>query len=227
MPPQKKLKLSEATETYISADKKLSLPNFLKMLGAGGLSVQDSMLIAGKIFKTYNTPAQLAELTSVQLIQLKVDDKEHRRLVLSAVNKAGYIQRPKPLSAEAGSSSDLIKVTSLQKRKRDDDLNEDLPDGPTSEGARYGNMDFEEILDEELLKSKRCVVNRTPVMAAWATVVAERLGFKREEALSIGSVYAGVGAGSKDMPKSGAKRAGKATVGGSAQPYVELMGRRM
>ena len=30
-------------------------------------------------------------------------------------------------------------------------------------------------------------MNRAPVMTAWATVVAERMGFKREEALSIGS----------------------------------------
>lgn len=33
---------------------------------------------------------------------------------------------------------------------------------------------------------KSVVVNRAPVMSAWATVVAERMGFKREEALSIG-----------------------------------------
>lgn len=34
--------------------------------------------------------------------------------------------------------------------------------------------------------TKSAIVNRAPVMTAWAMVVAERLGFKREEALSIG-----------------------------------------
>lgn len=33
---------------------------------------------------------------------------------------------------------------------------------------------------------KSVVVNRAPVMTAWACVVAERLGFQRQEALSIG-----------------------------------------
>lgn len=37
------------------------------------------------------------------------------------------------------------------------------------------------------LASKFVLVNRAPVMMAWATVVAERLHFKRDEALSIGS----------------------------------------
>ncbi len=40
--------------------------------------------------------------------------------------------------------------------------------------------------DCQVLRTKSTVVNRAPVMNAWATVVAERLGFKREEALSIG-----------------------------------------
>ena len=36
------------------------------------------------------------------------------------------------------------------------------------------------------MKVKSGVINRAPVMTAWAMVVAERLGFEREEALSIG-----------------------------------------
>ncbi len=38
----------------------------------------------------------------------------------------------------------------------------------------------------QAIKPKYTVVNRAPVMMAWAFVVAERLGFQREEALSIG-----------------------------------------
>ena len=41
--------------------------------------------------------------------------------------------------------------------------------------------------DMKALASKFVLVNRAPVMMAWATVVAERLHFKRDEALSIGS----------------------------------------
>lgn len=40
----------------------------------------------------------------------------------------------------------------------------------------------------QALEKKAVITNRAPVMTAWAMVVAERLGFMREEALSIGTV---------------------------------------
>lgn len=42
---------------------------------------------------------------------------------------------------------------------------------------------------DEVLKVKSTVVNRAPLMTIWATIVAERLGFEREEALSIGECW--------------------------------------
>lgn len=84
-------------------------------------------------------------------------------------------------------------------------------------------------------------------MTAWATIVAERIGFKREEALSIGtdissealycshlawptaSAYTEMNAISKGVSlgiyKDSAERGMEAVKGGS-QSYVELMGRR-
>jgi hypothetical protein len=40
-------------------------------------------------------------------------------------------------------------------------------------------------------------INRAPVLTLWATVVAERLGFSREEALTLGKAVAGLNAQSK------------------------------
>ncbi len=40
-------------------------------------------------------------------------------------------------------------------------------------------------------------VNRAPVLTLWAAVVAERLGFDREEALTLGKTVAGLNAQSK------------------------------
>jgi hypothetical protein len=40
-------------------------------------------------------------------------------------------------------------------------------------------------------------INRAPVLALWAAVVAERLGFDRDEALSLGRAVAGLNAQSK------------------------------
>jgi hypothetical protein len=41
------------------------------------------------------------------------------------------------------------------------------------------------------------LINRAPVLALWATVVAERLGFSRDEALSIGKAVTGLNAQAK------------------------------
>jgi hypothetical protein len=41
------------------------------------------------------------------------------------------------------------------------------------------------------------LINRAPVLALWATVVAERLGFSRDEALSLGKAVTGQNAQSK------------------------------
>lgn len=131
------------------------------------------------------------------------------------------------------------------------------------EGVALGSLDFDEILDEDALKHKSTVVNRAPVMMAWASVVAERLGFTREEALSIGtfpsfltpsppsvsihplcdplyeptityiaSVYTemnaiskGVSLGIYDKKREASLDIARTT--GGAQPYVDLLGRRV
>jgi hypothetical protein len=39
---------------------------------------------------------------------------------------------------------------------------------------------------------KKIQINRAPVLTPWAVVVAERLGFNHDEALSLGKAVAGV-----------------------------------
>jgi len=43
----------------------------------------------------------------------------------------------------------------------------------------------------------RILINRAPVVTLWATIVAERLGFDKNEALSLGKAVAGLTAQSK------------------------------
>jgi hypothetical protein len=82
----------------------------------------------------------------------------------------------------------------------------------------------------QVLSTRSTVVNRAPLMTLWATLVAERLGFQRDEALSIASVYTEMNALSKGVStgifESGRDRGLEAKKHGS-QPYVDLMGRRM
>ena len=46
-------------------------------------------------------------------------------------------------------------------------------------------------------KARQLSVNRAPVMTLWAAVVAERLGFDRDEALTLGRAVAGLNAYAK------------------------------
>jgi hypothetical protein len=65
------------------------------------------------------------------------------------------------------------------------------------------------------------VINRAPVLTLWAAVVAERLGFDRDEALTLGRAVAGLNAYSKGVklglyeptPKSERDRRKKAREG--------------
>jgi hypothetical protein len=43
------------------------------------------------------------------------------------------------------------------------------------------------------------MVNRTPVLTLWSTVVAEALGFEHDEALTLGRAVAGLNAYSKGV----------------------------
>jgi hypothetical protein len=45
--------------------------------------------------------------------------------------------------------------------------------------------------------SRTIYINRAPVLTLWAAVVAERLGFRRDESLTLGRAVAGLNAYSK------------------------------
>jgi hypothetical protein len=47
------------------------------------------------------------------------------------------------------------------------------------------------------MTGNKVLINRAPVLTLWTAVVAERLGFKPDEALSLGKALAGLNARSK------------------------------
>jgi hypothetical protein len=78
--------------------------------------------------------------------------------------------------------------------------------------------------------STTILINRAPVLTLWATVVAERLGYDRGEALTLGGVVAGLNAHSKgsrlgvfESPAEKAKPARTRT--GRTKILVEVCGR--
>ncbi|KAL0949468.1 hypothetical protein HGRIS_009521 [Hohenbuehelia grisea] len=240
-----------------TAESKISLPKFLKILTDNNVPVKQAMSVAGKIYKDYCTPSKLCDLSDFNLSDAGVEEKDVRKLVILAVRKAGYTPTPKTPRTSTGSTlsnptspsvpgtvsvaysatSSPTMLTSVQilttptkrKRKQAPDKNEFLPDGPLDEVAALGNLDFDEVLDEEVLKTKSTTVNRAPLMTAWAMIVAERMGFQREEALSIASVYTEMNALSKGVSigifQKGKDEGIEAARDGS-QPYVNFIGRR-
>jgi len=76
------------------------------------------------------------------------------------------------------------------------------------------------------------LINRAPVLTPWAAVVAERLGFAHDEALSLGKTLAGLNAQSKgrrlgifkpttkELPKARERERGE-------EFWVELLGRAL
>jgi hypothetical protein len=48
------------------------------------------------------------------------------------------------------------------------------------------------------MASRTVTINRAPVLTLWATVVARRLGFDKDEALSLARAVAGLDAYSRD-----------------------------
>jgi hypothetical protein len=80
-------------------------------------------------------------------------------------------------------------------------------------------------------KKDAVMVNRAPVLTLWAAVVAERLGFESDTALSLGKVLAGLNAQAKGRalgiygpPKArGAKEPGG--VGLGEEFWIEICGR--
>ncbi len=47
------------------------------------------------------------------------------------------------------------------------------------------------------MTNTKILINRAPVLTLWAAIVAERLGFNPDEALSLGKALAGLNAQSK------------------------------
>ncbi|KAJ7179060.1 hypothetical protein C8R46DRAFT_941519 [Mycena filopes] len=222
-------------------ETKIALPKFLQIFTSHDVPMPQAMAVAAKIYKQFNTAHKLSELDELKLIASGIEEEKERKMIMTALRKAGYVGAKTARhsnSSHAGPSSppqmtavEVLTTPTKRKRKRTavTEDNEFLPSPKDISADIARNLEFNEILDEAVLNTKSTVVNRAPLMTAWSTLVAERLGFQREEALSIASVYTELNAVSKGRSmgiyKANTDRGTEAVKGGS-QPYVEFMGRR-
>ncbi|GAA6030061.1 hypothetical protein JCM8097_009236 [Rhodosporidiobolus ruineniae] len=227
MPPKQAQKGSPSRPAKLSTDPTpLPLPALLKLLTTAGprpphLGMSDAMKLASKLIpKGYTSPAKLRTLTATDLARFGVDDDDLRKGFMALLGKSVGGKTVKGAKEEDGT---------FKRRRpgRESDLDKPLPTRAPKETVVDEDYDFEEIEYEEALAAKTVVVNRAPVMTAWATVVAEHLGFRRQEALSIAHVFTDLNASAKGVSLGilGPDVA-KVEVGPS-QPFVELLGRKV
>lgn len=209
--------------------------------------MREAMAVAGKLINARaNTPSALAHISLIMLQDIGIESEEQRkRTVLAFKGKkaAGFI--PSASSAGASGSAGSAPAAGLapdfgayRKRRRDDDEtlsreygNVTAPSDERPGSSRRPKLEiqytFNEILEESLLQGRYAVVNRAPVMTAWATILLERLNFSRTEALSLAHCYVnytstmrGISLGI--IPAAEKERA--VHIVGPNQPHFELMG---
>ncbi|BGP22100.1 hypothetical protein Rt10032_c18g5944 [Rhodotorula toruloides] len=211
----------KSTTTSLRSDPTpLALPALLKLLTTSGpkpphLSMSQAIAAASKLVPGgYTSHAKLRLLNQADLVKLGIVDDEIRKGLMAVIGKSG--------GKGSGDSPEIRK-----KRTRESDLDRPLPTRAPKETVVDEDFDFEEIEAEEALVPKACLVNRAPVMTAWACVVAERLGFRRQEALSIAHVFTDLNATSKGVSLGlMGPEALKVEVGPS-QPFVDILGRKV
>ncbi len=211
--------------------------------------MRDAMAVAGKLINARaNTPSALAHISLIMLQDIGIESEEHRkRTVLAFKGKkaAGFISSA-PSSGASGSAGGLPAVGlapdfgAYRKRRRMADDDETLSReygnviGPPDErpgSSRRPKLEiqytFNEILEESLLQGRYAVVNRAPVMTAWATILLERLNFSRAEALSLAHCYVNYTSTMRGISLGiipAAEKERSVHIVGPNQPHFDLMG---
>ncbi|KAJ9120328.1 hypothetical protein QFC24_005282 [Naganishia onofrii] len=183
------------------SDQKLPLPVWLKTFTDRGVDMRLAMTLAGKLYTTMGSPAQLGKLNGPQLMEVGITDKDQKRAITSAIR--GLKLSVKDESSPSASSSTAAGTTMSKKRKwqqqqQDDLVNPLIPGDPALRKGRkaveydVSDFDFKEIHDIEEIRAQTVVTNRAPCMTAWAYIIAEKMGFDRLEALSLASTFTSV-----------------------------------
>jgi hypothetical protein len=183
----------------------VALPALIKslvnpQLGNDSMTIKEAIPVAGKLARAkLNTPDKLSLLNSILLEEAGVSSEveRHKILIAFGVRKVGSSKeaagKGKPKSALDSLSSKQSTGTKRRRVMDDEALSREYGNisAPKQEPGEGDETDyiFNEVLDEDVIKSRRAVINRAPIMAAWATIVLEKLGFKRREALSLGEIY--------------------------------------
>ncbi|SNX84371.1 uncharacterized protein MEPE_03080 [Melanopsichium pennsylvanicum] len=244
---------SFSSSTSSTLEIAMPLTDLLKTLcSKGGLQMRDAMAVAGKLINARaNTPSALSHISLIMLQDIGIESEEHRKRTVLAFKgkKAAGLIAPCSSSSSSGAGSaggtrevglgpDFGAYGNKRRRIADDDEtlsreygNVTAPPDSRLGGSRRSKIQieytFNEILQESLLLGRYAVVNRAPVMTAWATIVLEKLGFSRPEALSLAHCYVNYTSTMRGISLgiiSKEERHRSVHLVGSNQPHFELMG---
>lgn len=123
---------------------------------------------------------------------------------------------------EAGGLTEAERASQQQRLREDVQLRREWGNAPKEavSDEREDVFDFHAVLDESALRGRHVVVNRAPVMTAWAVVVLQCLGFCVQEALSLAHCYVSTTAEAR-APTPGKSAAAHVT--STNQPHVDFL----
>ncbi|KAJ9112237.1 hypothetical protein QFC22_006321 [Naganishia vaughanmartiniae] len=183
------------TPTKGLSDQKLPLPAWLKTFTDRGVDMRLAMTLAGKLYTTMGSPAQLGKLNGPKLMEVGITDKDQKRAITSAVRGLKLSGKD---DASPSASSSTAAMSKKRKWQQDDLVNPLIPGDPALRKGRkaveydVSDFDFKEVHDIEEIRAQMVVTNRAPCMTAWAYIIAEKMGFDRLEALSLASTFTSV-----------------------------------
>ncbi|PWN33224.1 uncharacterized protein FA14DRAFT_161184 [Meira miltonrushii] len=222
-------------------------------LGSAAFSVKEAIPLAGKLVRAQlNTQERLSHLNGPVLVDAGIKSELDRHKILIAfgvrqlsnsdsvitsatAKEAGKGKRTSDQIASSLSGSSPSKANQASKRRKamDDEAlsreygNVVAPKNEPGEGGDQVDYVFNEVLEEDSLKGRYVYVNRAPIMTVWSTLVLERLGFERREALSLAHCYVNTTSTARGVslgiiPASEQDKALSKI--SSNQPHFELMG---
>lgn len=222
-------------------------------LGAAAFSVKEAIPLAGKLVRAkLNTQTRLSHLNGPVLEDAGITSELDKHKILIAfgirelsnsdsvitsatAREAGKGKRTSDQIASSLSGSSPAKALQSSKRRKamdDEALSREYgnvvpPKNEPGEGGDQVDYVFNEVLEEDSLRGRYVYVNRAPIMTVWATLVLERLGFERREALSLAHCYVNTTSTARGVslgiiPASEQEKALSKI--SSNQPHFELMG---
>ncbi|WFD19374.1 hypothetical protein MCAP1_001604 [Malassezia caprae] len=124
---------------------------------------------------------------------------------------------------EAGGLTEAERASQQQRLREEVQLRREWGNAPKdtkSDDESDDVFDFHAVLDESALRGRHVMVNRAPVMTAWAVVVLQCLGFRVQEALSLAHCYVSTTA---EMRAQTLGKSAPAHVTSTNQPHVDFL----